>query len=146
MAEQFSRLIGDKVFGLLVAHHLGLPVPETTVVNRRIAPFIFGLPTGWGETWIRTAPTEQVPGKFTTQRGWTDPYALLAEEDLTGVQIASVLAQQGVNPIYSGALIVGPNRKPIVEGKQGEGESLMLGESAPEKLAAAGQTRRQEPL
>jgi hypothetical protein len=132
--NNFSRLIGDKVFGLLVAHHLGLPVPETTVINRRVAPFTFGLPTGWGETWIRTAPTEQVPGKFTTHRGWQDPYALLASEDRSGTQIASVLAQQGVRPDYSGALIVGAEEKPIIEGKEGAGESLMLGETAPESL------------
>jgi hypothetical protein len=132
--NNFSRLIGDKVFGLLVAHHIGLPVPETTVINRRVAPFTFGLPTGWGETWIRTAPVEQVPGKFTTHRGWKDPYALLASEDVTGAQIASVLAQQGVRPEFSGALIIGPSGKPIIEGKAGEGESLMLGESAPQNL------------
>lgn len=134
--NNFSRLIGDKVFGLLVAHHLGLPVPHTTVINRRIAPFNFGLPTGWGETWIRTAPIEQVPGKFTTRRGWVDPYTLLASEDRSGKQIASVLAQQGVRPIYSGALIVEPNQKSIIEGKAGEGETLMLGESAPQYLPA----------
>jgi hypothetical protein len=134
--NNFSRLIGDKVFGLLVARHLGLPVPETTVINRRIAPFTFGLPTGWGETWIRTAPVEQVPGKFTTHRGWSDPYALLASEDRTGKQIASVVAQQGIQPVYSGALIVGPNSKPIIEGKAGEGETLMLGQSAPQDLPA----------
>jgi hypothetical protein len=132
--NNFSRLIGDKVFGLLVAHQLGLAVPETTVINRRIAPFTFGLPTGWGETWIRTAPVEQVPGKFTTRRGWTDPYSLLASEDVTGTQIASVIAQQGVRPEYSGALIVGAANKAIIEGKAGAGDTLMLGESAPQNL------------
>ncbi len=132
--NKFSRLVGDKVFGLLVAHHIGLPVPETTVISRRVAPFTFGVGTGWGETWLRTAPDEQVPGKFTTHRGWIDPYSLLASEDVTGTQIASVLSQQGVRPEYSGALIVGSGNKAIIEGIAGAGDSLMLGESAPQQL------------
>lgn len=130
----FSRLIGDKTFGLLVAHHIGLPVPKTAVINRRIAPFIFGQPTSTGETWIRTAPLEQVPGKYTTRRGWIDPYVLLNSEDPAGTEIVAVLAQDGVRPHYSGALIVGADGEVIIEGKQGEGESLMLGESAPEEM------------
>lgn len=132
--NRFSRLIGDKVFGLLVAHFSGLPVPRTTVINRRIAPFSFGVPTGTGETWIRTAPVEQVPGKFTTHRGWVDPFKLLMREDPSGNSLASVLAQDGVTPEFSGALIVGRNGEVIVEGKRGEGETLMLGASGPEKL------------
>lgn len=132
--NEFSRMLGDKVFGLLVAYHLGLPVPRTTVINRRVAPFEFGVPTGWPETWIRTAPIEQVPGKFTTHRGWIDPYGLLQTEDPSGKEIASIIAQDGVRPKYSGALIVGRDGKPIVEGKQGEGETFMLGAAAPEKL------------
>lgn len=130
----FSRMIGDKVFGLLVAHHIGLPVPATTVINRRVAPFSFGLPTGSGETWIRTAPIEQVPGKFTTLRGWSDPYEILHQEDPTHESIASVLSQEGVKPAYSGALIVGSAGRMILEGKRGEGETLMLGTALPERL------------
>lgn len=132
--NRFSRLVGDKVFGLLVAYHLGLPVPLTTVVNRRIAPFSFGRPTGWGETWIRTAPLEQVPGKFTTHRGWIDPYALMHLEDPENSEIVSVLSQEGIQPRHSGALIVGRSGEILLEGKEGEGESLMLGTSAPEDL------------
>jgi len=134
--NRFSHLIGDKTFGLLVAHHLGLPVPLTTVVNRRIAPFSFGRPTGWGEHWIRTAPPEQMPGLFATRRGWTDPFALLRTEDPNGTNIASVLSQAGVYPHYSGALIVGADGGTIVEGRAGTGESLMLGERHPEPLPA----------
>jgi hypothetical protein len=47
--NRFSRTIGDKVFGLLVAHLVGLLVPRTTVINRRVAPFTFGQPTGSGD-------------------------------------------------------------------------------------------------
>lgn len=135
--NKFSRLIGDKTFGLLVAHHLGLPVPLTTVVNRRISPFTFGLPTGWNEIWIRTAPHEQMPGLFTTHRGWIDPFVLLRAEDPSDLRISSVLAQSGVRPVYSGALIVSGEGKIIVEGRAGAGDTLMVGESNPEDLPAA---------
>lgn len=132
--NDFSRLIGDKTFGLLVAHHIGLPVPRTTVVNRRVAPFSFGRSTGWNESWIRTAPLEQVPGRFTTHRGWIDPFKLMRLEDGQDQEVVSVLAQEGVRPLYSGALIVAADGALILEGKQGEGESLMLGTSLPEDL------------
>jgi hypothetical protein len=79
--NRFSRFIGDKAFGLLVADSLGLPVPRTTVVARGVAPFTFGRATGTGEVWIRTCPVEQDPGHFTTRRGWTDPFELLEVED-----------------------------------------------------------------
>ena len=130
----FSRLVGDKTFGLLVAHHIGLPVPMTIVINRRVAPFSFGLSTASGETWIRTAPVEQVPGKYTTLRGWRDPYEILHREDPKHEAIASVLSQEGVKPAYSGALIVGTNGRLIVEGKRGEGETLMQGTALPERI------------
>ena len=132
--NRFSTLIGDKTFGLLVAHNIGLPVPYTTVINRRVAPFSFGRPTCSGELWIRTAPREQVPGKFTTHHGWLDPFKLLNTEDPEGNAVVSVLSQQGVSQSYSGALIVGRDGNLIVEGKVGEGESLMLGAAAPEML------------
>lgn len=132
--NQFSRLIGDKVFGLLLAAEIGLPVPRTTVISRRVAPFVFGDDTGSAERWIRTCPKEQVPGKFTTHHGWLDPFTLLAMEDSNGNQISSVLAQSAVPPKYSGALIVDAYGNPIVEGIRGEGEALMKGVSLPEEL------------
>lgn len=132
--NRFSRMLGDKAFGLLVAHHAGLPVPVTTVFTRRVAPFEFGKPTHSGETWIRTAPVEQVPGKFTTHHGWLDPFLLLNAEDPNGDTIASVLSQEGVKQLYSGAVIMGGDGELIIEGKRGEGETLMLGVSTPERL------------
>lgn len=132
--NKFSSMLGDKAFGLLVAHHIGLPVPYTKVINRRVAPFSFGKRTGAGESWIRTAPTEQVPGKFTTHRGWIDPFELLHREDPNNVSIASVLSQDGVKPEYSGAVIARKNLPIAIEGKKGEGESLMQGTSLPEDL------------
>jgi hypothetical protein len=132
--NHWSRLLGDKAFGLLMAHLLGLPVPMTTVVPRRIAPFHFGTPTNTGETWLRTCPTEPVPGYFTTQRGWTDPFALLNAEDPDAKAIASVLAQSGVDAKYAGGSLPGPDGNPVVEGMTGYGDRFMLGASPPTSL------------
>jgi hypothetical protein len=134
--NNFSRKIGDKAFGLLIAHLYGLPVPYTTVIPRTIAPFSFGQSTGTAETWIRTCPNEPVPGFFTTVRGWIDPFALMAREDPEGSTIMSVLAQEGVGALYSGALVTGENGDPIIEGVRGFGDDFMLGVSGVETLPA----------
>lgn len=133
--NRFSRFLGDKAFGLLVADTLGLPVPATTVIPRGLAPFAFGRPTHTREVWLRTCPVEQDPGHFTTQRGWLDPYKLLEAEDPEGTHIASVLAQEGVDAAYSGSLIVeadGTTVRP--EGKQGYGDNFMVGLAGAEEL------------
>src|SRR5262249_31705721 len=128
--NRFSQLVGDKTFGLLVAHLIGLPVPRTTVISRRLAPFAFGTPTGTHEPWIRTAPTVQVPGKFTTRRGWTDPVALVAREDPEGTDLAAIIFQEGVNAHYSGAVIAAETRygsELTIEGTAGFGDEFMVG-------------------
>jgi hypothetical protein len=127
--NHFSRLLGDKAFGLLVADAFGLPVPRTTVIPRGLAPFTFGKLTGTNETWIRTCPKEQQPGFFTTQHGWVDPFQLLSREDPTDSAIASVLAQEGVEAAYSGALVAGADGRPLIDGVRGEGEAFMLGQA-----------------
>jgi hypothetical protein len=132
--NRFSRMLGDKVYGLLVAHFAGLPVPQTKVINRRIAPFDFGRPTGSNEVWIRTSPTEQVPGKFTTAKGWHDPFSLLRREDPNDSAIASVLCQLAVPSAYSGAAIVTSDGQLVIEGKEGEGDTFMQGLAKPEQL------------
>lgn len=132
--NRFSRLIGDKVFGLLIAHQVGLAVPWTTVIGRRVPPFSFGTQTGETEVWIRTCPTEPEPGRYSTFKGWRDPYRLLAEEDPDGDRIMSVLRQDAVPARYSGAAIVGGDGVLVVEGLAGEGDRLMLGEQLPEVL------------
>jgi hypothetical protein len=132
--NRFSRFVGDKVFGLLIADLIGLPVPATYVIPRELAPFRFGRQTGTAEIWIRTAPTEKQPGKFTTQRGWMDPFALLAREDPDGSAIASALAQEGVDAQYSGALVPAEDGEPIIEGVKGWGDEFMVGRMAPEAL------------
>jgi hypothetical protein len=132
--NRFSRMLGDKTYGLLLAHTAGLPVPHTTVLNRRVAPFSFGRPTGNTEVWIRTSPKEQIPGKFTSAKGWRDPFTLLQTEDLQGEQISSVLCQSAVAAEFSGAAIVGADERLLIEGKAGEGETFMKGESGAERL------------
>jgi hypothetical protein len=132
--NHFSRLIGDKAFGLLIADRLGVPVPRTLVIARRIAPFEFGTKTGSNEVWTRTCPREPVPGLYTTVKGWTDPFALLQVEDRDGKSIASLLRQDAVTAGHSGAAIVGMDGKLTTEGRPGEGDRLMLGLDRPEPL------------
>jgi hypothetical protein len=126
--NDFSRLIGDKTYGLVVANALGLPVPRTLAVARRVAPFSFGIPTGSQETWMRTSPTEPRPGLFTTTRGWQDPFALLEMEDPER-QIGSVLAQDGVIAEFSGSAATTTEGGYVVEGQAGYGDHFMLGGS-----------------
>lgn len=138
--NHFSRFIGDKVYGLLMAHLLELPVPETIVISRRVAPFRFGQSTGSAEVWLRTCPTVQIPGKFTTQRGWRDPFQIMTTEDPEGDAIASIIAQAGIEATYSGALVVAEktdmkdSKEIIIEGTQGSGEEFMTGRKKPTVL------------
>lgn len=135
--NRFSRLIGDKAYGLLIADRLNFPVPETLVIPRRLAPFRFGRSTSSNEVWIRTSPYEPQPGLFTTHKGWIDPFKLLWNEDPAGDVLASVLCQAAVPATYSGAAIVGADGELIVEGRHGEGDRLMLGLERPERLPSS---------
>ena len=132
--NRFSTMLGDKTYGLIIADQLGLPVPQTTVFNRTVKPFTFGRATGSAETWLRTAPNTQTPGKFTTAHGWVDPYKLLQNEDPTGEYIASILSQEDIDARYSGACIMGADDSLIIEGKAGKGDVFMVGEGATEQL------------
>jgi hypothetical protein len=134
--NRFSRHLGDKAFGLLLADSLGLPVPKTTVLCRRVAPFMFGRETGSREVWTRTCPSEPQPGRFTTVKGWLDPFELMAKEDPEGRSIQSVLCQSAVRAKFSGAAVAGPKGHVIIEGCRGEGDRFMLGLDAPETLPA----------
>lgn len=134
--HRFSRHLGDKAFGLLVANTIGLPVPRTDVIGRRVAPFSFGIRTNMGEKWLRTCPIEQEPGHFTTTPRWVDPFALLRKEDPDGTRIASVLSQDAVEPLYSGATGFDDRADDglLVEGVAGTGPTFMLGTQEPEIL------------
>lgn len=133
----FSQFLGDKVYGLLVAHALGFRVPYSIVVGRNVAPFTFGTSTGTGEQWIRTSPRTADPGRYTTAKGWVDPWKLLAKEDPDGTLIPSLLCQESVNPYYSGASAVAPEETELpIEGVAGHGDAFMLGTEAPMQVPA----------
>jgi len=134
--NRFSHHIGDKAYGLLMAHSLDLPVPRTTVISRRVAPFVFGASTGTNESWLRTCPTEQAPGRYTTVPYWTDPYALLAAEDPAGTEIAAVVAQEGVDARWSGASMPTEDDSDFVQGVAGQGDAFMVGDAGPDDLPA----------
>jgi len=135
--NRFSKDMGDKAFGLLVAHLLGFPVPATHVFGRVIPYFAFGFGTRrWDgrEVWMRTCPHEQVPGKFATLKGWRSPARLLAKEDPSGEHLASIILQEGIRAEYSGAAITDGVGELVIEGKAGCGDSFMVGMSRPEQL------------
>lgn len=129
--NRFSRFLGDKTFGLLVADAMGFLVPFTTVIPRWLPPFRFGTNTGTGETWLRTSPVVPEPGRFFTSKGWTDPFIVLEREDPNRKSIASVLAQEGVQPEFSGSQLVSVDGEVIIEGVTGTGSDFMLGREAP---------------
>jgi hypothetical protein len=137
--NRFSQVLGDKAYGLIIACLIELPVPRTLVISRRVAPFFFGDETGASEKWIRTSPRVQVPGRFTTRRGWVDPFQLMTEEDPTATQLASVLAQDEVSAAFSGAAIADAMGNLTIEGIRGFGDEFMLGRT---KLAALPQEVR----
>jgi len=132
--NRFSRLIGDKVFGLLIADLIGVPVPRSFVISRRLRPFTFGQETGSLDSWLRTCPTEQVPGRYTTVNKWVDPFALLAAEDPRHDAIASIISQAAVPARFSGAAITKKGGQLHIEGTAGSGDDFMLGRVRPQQL------------
>lgn len=133
--NRYSRAMGDKAFGLLIADLLGLPVPQTTVFGRIIPPFTFGSKTGSKEpVWVRTAPKKQIPGLFKTARGWIDPFEILQKEDPDNTKIAAILIQEGVAAQYSGSAITDKSGKILIEGCKGYGDKFMIGSQPPESL------------
>jgi hypothetical protein len=138
--NNFSRFIGDKVFGLLIADSLGIMVPKTTVISRKIAPFTFGIDTGLNEKWIRTCPIKKEPGKFFTGASWIDPFKLMEEEEAKGsneINIASILSQAAVDALYSGASFVTEYEDcDLIEGVYGNGDKFMVGEQDKLELPA----------
>lgn len=129
--NKFSRFIGDKPFGLIIADYLGFNVPYTTVISRNVPPFSFGQETGLREKWIRTAPIVKEPGKYYTGDKWTDPFILMQKEELKGdnqINIASILSQSAVEAVYSGGAIIGENQaSDVIEGVAGKGDNFMVG-------------------
>lgn len=136
--NRFSSFIGDKLFGLLIADSLGLLVPRTTAITRKVAPFTFGTETTSKEKWIRTCPIVKEPGKYYTGSSWEDPFKLIAQEEEKGnneVNIASILSQDSVEAVYSGASFVRLDEKDdLIEGVAGNGDDFMIGIQGKESL------------
>lgn len=134
--NNFSKFIGDKVFGLLLADFYNFNVPYTTVICRNVAPFTFGKLTGLNEKWIRTSPIVKESGKYFTGDRWQDPFELMLREEQKGdkdINIASILSQNAVIPVYSGGAII-TSKGITIEGVSGKGDEFMLGTDASEKL------------
>ncbi len=132
--NQFSRLIGDKAYGLLIGHVLGFPVPRTMVVGRHVAPFEFGQNTGTKETWLRTCPAVPIPGKYPTFFGWQDPFDLM-QRIPEGDGVVSILAQESVPFVWSGAART-TDHGPHIEGVEGRGDPFMIAAAHKESLPA----------
>jgi len=132
----FSQMIGDKVFGLLIAEAMGLPVPRGTVISRAVAPFMFGHATEKWDTWLRSCPKTRTPGKYPTIAGWEDPFKFMNPSNLKDhdSSISALLVQDSVYPEYSGSLISGKNGRPLIEGVHGRGDGFMIGRAKPIKL------------
>lgn len=131
--NRVSEDMGDKAYGLLMAHIYNFRVPRTKVVGRVIPPFEFGEETGSPEPcWRRTCPKVQQPGLFTTRHGQIDPFALMQKEDPEGKQIAAIIFQDDIEAIYSGAAITDSSGEVIIEGKAGRGDDFMVGTGVPD--------------
>lgn len=134
--NNFSKFIGDKVFGLLLSDFYNFKVPYTTVICRNVVPFSFGRQTGLHEKWIRTSPVVKESGKYFTGDRWQDPFELMIREEQKGdkdVNIASILSQNAVIPVYSGGAII-TSKGITIEGVSGKGDEFMLGTDASQKL------------
>jgi len=130
--NRVSQDMGDKAYGLLIAHLRGFYVPKTEVVGRVIPPFTFGEPTGSPEAcWRRTCPKVQEPGLYTTKHGQLDPFELMQREDPDGSRIAAILFQDDVEALWAGAAVTGSNGDVIIEGKSGRGDTFMVGQEGP---------------
>lgn len=129
--NRFSKYVGDKTFGLLLADAIGLKVPHTKVIGRN-SVFNFGRQTSSSMVWTRTCPAVQTPGKFPTFRGYSDIFKLLSESDPNHDLISSVLVQDEVPAVYSGAMHKASELH--IEGVKGLGDDFMLGKKSPEQL------------
>lgn len=141
----FSRWLGDKAFGLLMADIRGFRVPFSVVLARRLPPFSFGTPTHTGMKWVRPAPAVKTPGKFDSDRNvdrkgnrrkWRDPFQSLAEHDPdpTAPLISSLIIQDGVTPAWSGGAVSQTDGTPRIEGRRGFGDVLMVGTAGPTEV------------
>lgn len=141
--NRFSRMLGDKTYGLILASSAGFSVPLTMVFSRRLFPFIFGESTGSSEKITRTSPATKEPGYYLSARGWYDPYAVLEGHILAPEErkwtplpapLSSVLIQQVIPAKYSGRALYSGSDKIEIRGVAGKGDAFMLGEQEHEIL------------
>jgi len=132
--NRFSKYIGDKTYGLLIAELIGLKVPKTKVVSKnKLLHFNFGQQTDSQIIWTRTAPMDMTPGKYPTERKYIDHSEILSKHDPDGTKIATILYQDEVPFNYSGSLMYS-NGHLQIEGVKGRGDQFMVGSQAPEQL------------
>lgn len=146
----YSDWLGDKLYGLLVADAVGLTVPKSVgwlhprieseheSVFERWTPSLgvrFGQDTGSTDEWLRSSPSRRDPGKYPTLKSSSkmDPLDWMAQIDPNGRNIRSVVQQQNVRSVYSGAAECGQGAT-LIEGVAGSGESYMLGRRVPEHI------------
>lgn len=140
--NSYSKYIGDKAFGLLVADALGLLVPYTEIYFRKKNPEVicFGNKTITNTVWTRTCPAVSTPGKFSTIKSTkvpydvVDPVELMLKDDPKGEFIPTCLIQDGVPAVFSGAAITKHRGGFEMEGVKGEGDAFMMGKKTGDPL------------
>ncbi|MGD8290757.1 MAG: hypothetical protein PVF37_03565 [Desulfobacterales bacterium] len=141
--HRFSRMLGDKAFGLLVAESAGLQVPRTINFSRRLFPFSFGQSTGSGKVFTRPCPEVKEPGYYPSAEGWYDPYEVLAGRILQPTKprfdplpapLASIIIQESIAARYSGRALFRAADDIEIHGVAGDGGNFMLGKQQHEIL------------
>ena len=127
----FSKMIGDKTFGLLIADSINLNVPETTVFNNRLNPFSFGNKTSLNGVRTRTCPEIKEPGYYPSYKSFVDPINLLKTLNKNKPQniteVKSVIIQNSIDSLYSGRAICKDLLDIDIDGVFGDGDDFMLG-------------------
>lgn len=128
--NRFSKFLGEKAYGLVLAEALGIKIPKSIIISKEVSPFILGENIEGSEKWLRTAPRIKMGGYFETIKGYENVFSFLQTEEEKmegGDNLGSIISQDGVNALYSGACLVNKD-KIIIEGTNGEGDKFMVGE------------------
>ena len=127
--NSFSKMIGDKTYGLMVAYFLGFNVPCTTVYNKndRVPNFTFGRYTKSKKVWTRSCPSESQPGKYPTFPKYVKSSKFFK---LCGdyPDMVACIHQDEVNAKYSGGMIIDRDYNVWIDGVKGFGDHFMMGD------------------
>ena len=93
----FSRFLGDKAFGLLVADLLELPVPATTVVGRRSPPSASAGPPAAGSAG--SAPARPSRPRPFHPAGLAGPVRSAGQRGPVGTAVVSRWPREGARPL-----------------------------------------------